>query len=60
MHSKSNLYKAVLHLASQMENIEIIKLLLKKEGININIEDIQGKKPIEYSENHEIKKLLSK
>ena len=29
------------------------------KGTDINIKDNQGKKPIEYSENLEIKKILS-
>ena len=52
--------KAALHLAVEIENLEIIKLLLEKKEIDINIEDSHGKKPIDYSENHEIKQLLSK
>lgn len=43
-----------------MENLKIIKLLLEKKEIDINIEDGQGKKPIDYSENIEIKHLLLK
>ena len=52
--------KAALHLAVEIGNLEIIKLLLEKKDIDINIEDSHGKKPIDYSENHEIKQLLSK
>ena len=52
--------KAALHLAVKIRNLKIIKLLLKKKDIDINIEDNHGKKPIDYSENHEIKQLLSK
>ena len=52
--------EAVLHLAAKIGNLEIIKLLLEKKEIDINIEDSHGKKPIDYSENHEIKQLLSK
>ena len=52
--------KAALHLAAKIGNLEIIKLLLEKKEIDINIEDSHGKKPIDYSENHEIKQLLSK
>ena len=51
--------KTALHLAAEMGDLEIIKLLLEKKEIDINIEDSQGKKPIDYSENNEIKKLLS-
>ncbi|KAK8845712.1 hypothetical protein M9Y10_020630 [Tritrichomonas musculus] len=52
--------KTALHLAVEIGNPEIIKLLLDKKDIDINIEDSHGKKPIDYSENHEIKQLLSK
>ena len=52
--------KIVLHLAVEIGNLDIIKLLLEKKEIDINIEDSHGKKPIDYSENQEIKKLLSK
>ena len=50
--------KAALHLAVEIGNLEIIKLLLEKK--DIDIKDSHGKKPIDYSENHEIKQLLSK
>ena len=52
--------KVALHLAVEIGKSEIIKLLLEKEEIDINIEDSHGKKPIDYSDNHEIKQLLSK
>ena len=52
--------KTALHLAAEIGNLEIIKILLNKKDIDINIEDSHGKKPIDYSENHEIKQLLSK
>jgi len=51
--------KTALHLAVEIENLEIIKLLLQKKEIDIAIEDCQGKTPIEYSKNGEIKRLLS-
>ena len=54
------IHTTVLHLAAQKENFSIIKLLIIKKGIDINIKDSQGKRPIEYSENFEIKQLLSK
>ncbi len=55
----------ILNLACVLRNqrlIEhpIIKLLLEKKEIDINIEDSQGKKPIDYSKNIEIKQLLLK
>ena len=49
-----------LHLAAEIGNLEIIKLLLEKKEIDINIEDSHGRKPIDYSKNNEIKQLLSK
>ena len=52
-------YKTVLHFATQNNNTEIIKLLLEKKGIDINIKDSNGKKPIDYAKNDEIKQLLS-
>ena len=52
--------KAALHLAVEIGNLEITKLLLEKKEIDINIKDSHGKKPIDYSKNHEIMQLLSK
>ena len=52
--------KTALHLAAEIGNLEIINLLLEKKEIDINIEDSHGKKPIDYSTNDEIKRLLSK
>ena len=49
-----------MHLAVEIGNLEIIKLLLEKKEIDINIKDSHGKKPIDYSKNHEIMQLLSK
>ena len=48
-----------MHLAIQNNNVEIVKLLLEKKDIDINIEDNQGKKPIDYSNNDEITQLLT-
>ena len=50
---------AALHIAVMNGNVEIIKLLLGKKDININIEDSQGKKPIDYTNDPEIINLLS-
>ena len=50
--------ETALHLAAQQGDIEIIKLLLRVKNIDINIEDEQGKKPIDYSKNDEIRKLF--
>ena len=47
-------------MATERENHEIIKLLLEKKEIDINIADSYGIKPIDYSENNEIKQLFSK
>ena len=38
---------------------EWIELLLNNKEIDINIEDDQGKKPIDYTNNDKIKKLLN-
>lgn len=53
-------HKSALHLAAQNRNLSIIKILLTHGNIDIIIQDSQGKKPIDYSNNIEIKKLLSK
>ena len=47
-------------MSNKIKNLEIIKLLIQKKEININIEDSQKKKQIDYSSNPEIKRLLSK
>ena len=52
--------KAALHLAVEIGNLEITKLLLEKKEIDINIKDSHGKKPIYYAVKREIIKLLSK
>ena len=51
--------KTPLHLAVEKEYIEIIKILLENKNIDVDIEDEQGKKPIDYTSNNEIKKILS-
>lgn len=38
-----------LRIAADMDNISIIKLLLEKKDIDINLEDLNGKKPVEIS-----------
>lgn len=35
--------------AADMDNISIIKLLLEKKDIDINLEDLNGKKTVDYS-----------
>lgn len=39
------IYETTLHLATQIENVGIVKILLSNKNIDINIEDTQGKKP---------------
>ena len=48
-------YKTPLHFAVENEYLEILKLLLKNKKINILVEDNQGRKPIDYATNNEIK-----
>lgn len=50
--------KTKLHLAVEIRNLDIIKFLLEKNEIDVNIQDSHGKKHIDYSENDEIKQLL--
>ena len=57
--NKILIYKTVFYLAVEKENKEIIRLLLKRNDIDTNIEDSQGRKPIDYSSNDEIRLLLS-
>ena len=52
-------YKSPLHLAVEKQNLEIVKLLLKNKGINIHTKDNQGKEPIDYTKNKEIRQLLN-
>lgn len=54
---KNNLIeeKTALHLAVEMDDIIIVKLLLEKKEIDINLEDLKGKKPIDYSKNDDIR-----
>ena len=52
-------YKTPLHLAVEKGYLEIIKLLLKNKDININVDDDQCRKPIDYTTNNEIKQLLN-
>ena len=47
-----------MHFAVEKGYLEIIKLLLKNKKIDVQIEDDQGKKPIDYATNDEIQKLL--
>ena len=51
-------YKTPLHLAVEKNYLETIKLLLKNKKINILAKDDQGRKPIDYTIDNEIKKLL--
>lgn len=52
-------HRTPLHLAVLMKNIEIIKLLLNHDGIDINAVNKDGKKPIDYTDDDEIKKLIN-
>lgn len=52
-------YQTALHLAVQKNNIEIVKLLMEKKEIDVNITDYSEKKPIDYSENDKITELLT-
>ena len=54
-----NLQQTALHLAVEKDNLEIVKLLLGKKDIDINLVDLQGKKPIDYSKSSEVRQLLS-
>ena len=47
-----------MHLAVEKEYLEIIKLLLENNGIDIHAKDNQGKEPIDYVINNEIKQLI--
>lgn len=51
--------KSPLHLATELGKIEIIKLLLKHKDIDPNIQDDQGKRPINYALNDDIIKLFN-
>ena len=50
--------KTALHLAVQINNTKIIKLLLERKDIEINIKDSNGEEPVYYAKNEEIKQLL--
>ena len=52
-------YQTPLHLAVKNEYFDIIILLLKNSGINIDIEDDKGRKPIDYATNNKIRQLLN-
>ena len=43
-----------LHLAGKNEDIEIIRLLLNNQKIDINSKDENGSTPIEYTKNEKI------
>ena len=48
-----------LHFACQIPNFEIVKLLLTNNKIDVDIKDLEGKKPIDYTSEESIKQLLS-
>lgn len=52
--------QAALHIAVKNKNIEIIQLLLNHQGIDLDAVDKYGKKPIDYADDEEIKKLFNK
>ena len=58
--STYHFYKTVLHAAVEANDLEIIKLLLEKNDIDINIKDSLGKEPICYSKSDEVRQLLSR
>lgn len=47
-----------LHIAVKNHNIEIIKLLLESQKIDLNVVDDQNKKAIDYANDDEIKLFL--
>lgn len=52
--------KTALHLAVEKGYKDIIKLLMENKNTDANVEDEQGKKPIDYTTNNEIKQMLNK
>ena len=51
-------YETALHAAVKSGSPEIIKLLLGKKGIDVDIKDSNGKKPIDYSKNDNIRLMF--
>lgn len=49
----------MLHLAVEKGDISIIKKLLSYKGIDVNIKDSLGKKPIEYTNDEQIIQLFN-
>ncbi|CAK6515242.1 ankyrin repeat domain-containing protein [Rickettsia helvetica] len=47
----------VLHNAARIGNVNNVRLLLS-QGADVNATDAEGKKPLEYASNPEIKELL--
>lgn len=66
-------YSSPLHIAVKSNNCKIVELLLKHKGVDVNVLDhishqnlmkfhnkySFGKKPVDYAENDEMKKLFS-
>ena len=52
-------YKTALHLAVEIRNIEIIKLLLEHDNIDTDVKNKFGKKPCDYTSNNKIKQMLN-
>lgn len=52
--------QTALHLAVQQQNVDIIKLLLDCENIDTEVNDENGKKPIDYATDEKILLLFKK
>ncbi|KAK8860425.1 LON peptidase N-terminal domain and RING finger protein 2 [Tritrichomonas musculus] len=51
--------ETALHNAVSKGNIDIIKILLGNKNIDVNVTDKQGRKPVELTDNDEIKALFN-
>ena len=58
LNKVSSIKETALHHAVAIENIKIIKLLLGHKDINVNQQDENGKKPIDYCKNEKIKRIF--
>ena len=56
--SKETFDETALSIAVVNNNIEIVKLLLSYNGIDLTIRNLSGKMPIEIAQNDEIIELL--
>lgn len=50
--------EAPLHIACMYNRVEIVKLLLKHPDIDVNILNWKGERPVNLTDNQEIKKLF--